>query len=101
MIIYGTEICKDCLAFKECLDANNVDYDFRDIGKDTRFLSEFMKLRDLNPAFEDIKGTGSIGIPAIVIDNENVTIDWENYLKSNGYNVLDKVSSCSVDGKGC
>ena len=40
--IYGTGLCKDCVAFKASLDANGVEYDFRDIGSDLKALKEFI-----------------------------------------------------------
>ncbi len=86
--IYGTDMCRHCVSFKAGLDANGAEYDFRDISKNLKDMSEFIKIRDLNGVFDAIKGTGTIGIPAIVTEDGSVTLDWEGYLKDNGYKVI-------------
>ena len=79
--IYGREDCIDCAAFKKACDENEIDYDFRDIGKSLREMAVFLKIRDTNEAFEKLKGTGQIGIPAIVLEDRTVILNWKNYLK--------------------
>lgn len=38
-------------------------------------------LRDTDPAFDSIKGSGSIGISAVVTDDKRVLLDWEEIVK--------------------
>ncbi len=99
--IYGTELCKDCVAFKASLDANSVGYDFRDISSDLKALKEFILLRDTDHVFDEIRGTGAIGIPAVVSEDGSVVIDWEGYLKEHGYRAVQESAACGIDGKGC
>ncbi|MCR4746508.1 MAG: glutaredoxin [Lachnospiraceae bacterium] len=99
--IYGTELCKDCVALKANLDANKVEYDFRDIGKTLKDLAVFIKIRDLNKIFDPIKGTGTIGIPAIVTEDNEVIIDWKKFLEEKGYEIVQQGAACGIDGKGC
>ena len=43
-------------------------------------LKEFLRLRDENPLFQDIKENGGIGIPCIVREDGTLTLDWETLL---------------------
>jgi len=40
------------------------------------YLKEFLKLRDENPLFDEIKREGKIGIPCIVWDDGSIHFDW-------------------------
>ncbi len=99
--IYGREDCQDYVNLKASLDANNVAYDFRNIGDSLHDMAVFIKIRDTNPVFDEIKGTGKIGIPAVVTEDKSVFIDWEGYLKENGLQIIKSGQSCSIDGKNC
>ena len=100
--IYGRSDCHDCVDCKASFDEAGLEYDFRDIGKSLKDMAVFFKIRDLNEAFDDIKGTGKIGIPALVFEDHSVTLGWEEYLEEHGYLVLKNAGeSCSIDGKGC
>ena len=56
----------------------------------------------LQSALSKIKGTGKIGIPALVFEDHSVTLGWEDYLEEHGYQVLKNAGeACSIDGKGC
>jgi glutaredoxin-related protein len=99
--IYGREDCQDCVNLKASLDANNVEYDFRNIGDSLHDMAVFIKIRDTNPVFDEIKGTGKIGIPAVVTEDRSVFLDWEGYLKEKGLQIIKSGQSCSIDGKNC
>lgn len=61
---------------KEFLSKNNIDYINMDITENLLFLKKFLKYRDNNPAFNEIKEKGNIGIPCIVInDGEKLFFD--------------------------
>ena len=98
--IYGREDCIDCAAFKKACDENEIDYDFRDIGKSLREMAVFLKIRDTNEAFEKLKGTGQIGIPAIVLEDRKVILNWKNYLNDLGIEVTGSDLSCSLSHVG-
>ena len=42
--IYGREDCQDCVNLKASLDANNVAYDFRNIGDSLHDMAVFKGL---------------------------------------------------------
>lgn len=77
MIIYGSMLCKDCIACRQDLDSRGVAYDFRDFADDLQNLKDFLVLRDTNPIFEELRGQPKVGIPCIVLDDETVTLEWE------------------------
>lgn len=80
MIIYGTDLCKDCLACKEKLARSAVSYEYRDISTNIQYLKEFLKLRDTFSVFDEVKAQGFIGVPAIVCDDGAVLLSWETFL---------------------
>ena len=75
MIIYGTDLCPDCVTAKRALDEKKIAYDYVDITKDIADLKAFMRLRDTSHAFDEVKKAGNIGVPAFV--SEDGTISFE------------------------
>ena len=102
--VYGSRLCPDCICFEESLKRNNISYEFVDIHENMANLKAFLRLRDMNPAFDDVKKNGFVGIPAIDLEGE-IELDWEKYLQDLGITVAhleqEKSLTCSVDGKGC
>ena len=80
MKIYGSMLCKDCVACREALDRAGIPYTFLNITEDLTALKEFLRLRDENPLFQNIKANGGIGIPCIVREDGTLTLDWETLL---------------------
>ena len=59
-------------------------YSYVDISKSMRNLKAFLKLRDSLPVFEPCKEVGAVGIPAFVLEDGTVTLDWEGCPSSAG-----------------
>jgi len=76
MIIYGSMLCPDCVECRKDLDAAGTTYEYRDFSDNLMYLKEFLKLRDENPLFDEIKREGKIGIPCIVWDDGSIHFDW-------------------------
>lgn len=76
MIIYGSQLCPDCVQCLADLDQAVIAYEYRDFGSDLRALKEFLAIRDSNPLFEQVKKNGKIGIPCIVADDGSVRLTW-------------------------
>ena len=79
--IYGSEQCPDCINCKRDLDAAGVEYLYLNISENLLFLKKFLKLRDENELFADIRKHGKIGIPCIIDEDGSVSFEWNQYLK--------------------
>jgi glutaredoxin-related protein len=77
--IYGSMLCPDCVKCREDLDNAAVEYEYLDFASDLRNLKEFLILRD-GPMFEQIRKSGKIGIPCIVLEDGSVKLDWEEFM---------------------
>lgn len=102
--IYVMESCPDCIQAKQLI-GNNPDYEIIDIGKQARYLKEFLALRDNHPAFEKVRERGTIGIPCFVKDDGEVIISMKHYFASSGKAPLEPEytpgAACNLDGTGC
>lgn len=78
MKIYGSMLCKDCIACRKDLDGRGVAYEFKDFAEDLQNLKDFLVIRDTHPTFAELHGEPKIGIPCIVLDDGKVTLDWND-----------------------
>lgn len=78
--IYGSMLCKDCVACREQLDRAGASYDYRDFGDDLQNLKTFLSIRDSKPIFHEVREKGGIGIPCICREDGSVTLDWQEFL---------------------
>lgn len=101
--VYGTNTCPDCMDAKANLDFYKINYEYIDICQSVRTLKQFLQLRDTNAVFDEAKQNGSVGIPAIVLEDQTITLDWEGFLQSLGHEVIhiSQGKTCGIDGKGC
>ena len=77
--IYGSMLCKDCVACVEELKQAGVSFEFLDFADDLANLKEFLALRDTPPAFAEPKAEGKIGIPCIVTPEGDIALDWARF----------------------
>lgn len=64
VIIYGSDICGDCLDTKAYLKEHaddSIQYNYFDITKSTANLKRFLKLRDTMDLFEEVRNGHTIG----------------------------------------
>lgn len=78
--IYGSMMCPDCVQCREDLDQAGVAYEYLDFAENLMNLKEFLKIRDENSLYAEVKATGKIGIPCIVREDGSITLDWQEYL---------------------
>lgn len=78
--IYGSMLCPDCVQCREDLDKAGVEYSYLDFAEDLKNLKEFLAFRDSIELFNAAKENGSIGIPCIVDESGEVTLNWVKYL---------------------
>lgn len=94
--VFVMQTCLDCAQVKE--QAGQAGrFEVIDIGEHVRHLKQFLALRDHNPAFDEVKARGQVGIPCFVLEDGRITFDWEEV----NLTLMDEGASCSLDGKGC
>lgn len=82
VIMYGMMICPDCEESLKLLQEDSaVEVEFRDFNSETAHLKEFLKYRDTNPMFDEIRAEGKIGIPLFVLEDDSLTFDINEVLK--------------------
>lgn len=77
MLIYGSMLCPDCVECCKDLDAAGKAYTFCDFSDDLAHLKAFLKIRDREPVFEEVKQEGKIGIPCLVDESGAVSLTWK------------------------
>lgn len=87
LIIYGSDICGDCLDTKEYLQSHaegNIQYNYFDITKSTANLKRFLKMRDTMELFREVRENHIIGIPLFQFDDGTFTLNAEEAYKKMG-----------------
>lgn len=74
MKVYGTDICIDCRNFKHINRARGLQIEYVDITESTDSLREFLKMRDREEVFAQVRECGGIGIPLFVHEDKK-TLD--------------------------
>ena len=99
--MYGAPICGDCVTRKEQLaNIENLELDYHDITASTANMREFLKYRDQESLFDDIKREGRIGIPFFILEDGTKTLEIEKYVQLQEVERKSLISACSLDGKG-
>lgn len=70
VIVYGSNHWGGCAPVKEFLLQNNVKFAYVDINESLVSLKRFLKIRDTNPQFEEVKAAGRVGLPTIVVEDQ-------------------------------
>lgn len=79
--IIGSHLCPDTLAALNKLSAIGAELDFKDILSCHADLKEYLKLRDANDLYAEIRGTERLGIPCFVLENNELTMDINKVLE--------------------
>ncbi|MGC6342827.1 hypothetical protein ACNO7L_08350 [Bisgaard Taxon 45] len=74
-VLFFANLCPDTTPFVAELARLKVDYESVEIMSSMANFKRFLKLRDRHPAFEQAKGNGYIGIPALLLADEQVILD--------------------------
>ena len=78
-VVFGSSMCPDCIVMKKAPDEREVKYLYLDITENLANLKKFLKFRE-DPAFDFAKENGSIGIPAMVVnDGEKIIFSIEEF----------------------
>lgn len=109
--IFVMQTCPDCTAVK-ALTKDDARFQVIDIGEHVRNLKQFLAIRDVHPAFNTIRGNGSIGIPCFVMEDGSVHFSAKDAgisfgRESDGHQSkpteddMPYGAACSIDGTGC
>jgi glutaredoxin-related protein len=71
--MYVMKTCPFCEYVEKQVTGNN-RFKIIDIGTNVLRLKEFLALRDNNPAFNEAKKIGDVGIPCYVLEDGTVTL---------------------------
>lgn len=80
MKFYGAHICPNCEEAQALLDEKKIPYVYINITETTANLKEFLKIRDTNSVFLEVKENNKIGIPCFVKEDGTVTLCTEDVL---------------------
>jgi len=101
VIMYGAEICPDCVAAKEQLKSRtDIELDYRNITEKVSTLKEFLSYRDHDEIFAPVKEAGKIGIPFFILEDGTKTFEISDFITTTRTTPGNHVSACSLDGKG-
>lgn len=67
--MFGSEHWPTCEPLKEFLSENNIEFTYVDITASMFNLKRFLKYRDNNDVFENIRKKNMVGLPALMINN--------------------------------
>ena len=85
-IVVGSSMCPGCPPFKKVMDESGVRFLYLDITENLANMKKFLKARDNMSEFDGAKSAGNIGIPALILgDNERAILDIDelkDYLDS-------------------
>lgn len=101
IIMYGTEICPNCVEAKELLkDYADIELDYRNITETTAILKEFLSYRDHEDMFQPIKDSGRVGIPFFILEDGTKTFELSDFIEIEKTDQEQEANSCSVNRRG-
>ncbi len=80
VVVYGTMNCLDTGEALKEYKAHGIEVLFRNIDSSTKVLKEFLKLRDTEDIFAEVRKSHSIGIPCVIKPDKTLTLDWKEIL---------------------
>lgn len=84
IIMYGINSCKDCVEAVEKLDARKADYMYLEFSENIVNLKRFLKLRDTEDLFDDVRRAGNVGVPCFKLSDGTLTLNLDEVLEKLG-----------------
>lgn len=85
-IVFGSSMWPGCGPFKALMEESGVRFLYLDITENLANMKKFLKARDNMKEFDEVKDEGRIGIPSLILgDNERAILDIDelkDYLDS-------------------
>ncbi len=79
--VIGSHLCPDTLYALNRLSAAGMDVSFQDILSCHDALRTYLKLRDTNDLYAEIRGTDRLGVPCFQREDGSLTLDLNEILK--------------------
>ncbi|NLY77955.1 MAG: hypothetical protein GX080_07720 [Tissierellia bacterium] len=80
IVVFGSKHCPDCAPAREYLTNLGIKFLYLDISENMFNLKKFLQYRDTKEEFAEIKKSGKVGIPCIVVnDGEEIIFDYKNF----------------------
>ncbi|MEE6032511.1 hypothetical protein [Avibacterium paragallinarum] len=76
-ILFFAETCPDTAPFVAELKRLNVDYECVEVLTSLANFKQFLRLRDKSAVFDNAKANGYAGIPALLMNNGEVVLDYK------------------------
>ena len=80
-ILYFAETCPDTAPFKEKLSELGITYKEVEVMTSLRNFKEFLYVRETYSQFEGIRGNMKIGIPCLVVNENECILDLDDLVK--------------------
>lgn len=81
IIMFGTNACPDCIEAVKILEKKKADYMYLEFSESTANLKRFLKLRDTESVFDEVKEKGAIGVPCFKLSDGTLTLRLEEVLE--------------------
>lgn len=84
IVMFGTNACKDCVEAIKKLNECGADYMYLEFSENIANLKKFLKLRDTEVLFDEIKKEGRVGVPCFKLSDGTLTLSLEEVLQKLG-----------------
>ena len=80
IVMFGTNACPDCVEAVKALDEKKADYMYLEFSESIANLKKFLKLRDTEELFDDVKKNGGVGVPCFKLSDGTLTLSLDEVL---------------------
>lgn len=80
ILMFGTNACPDCVDADEKLKERGADFMYLEFSESIANLKRFLKLRDSEAIFEEVKKEGKVGVPCFKLSDGTLTLSLEEVL---------------------
>lgn len=73
--VIGSHLCKDTVDALEILKDKKIKIEFLNISEDLTSLKKYLSYRETEDMYEEIRKSGKIGIPLLILEDGTKTFD--------------------------
>ena len=82
VLIYGIDSWSGCGAARKELDEYGIQYKYLSFSDSIMNLRKFLKYRDEEPMFDEIKAAGRVGLPLFQLEDGTLTFSLEEVIEN-------------------